>query len=401
MKKYILTSLAVLLISVGFSQNYVSGNIGVYGAQWNPATTIASTGAVTVGTGGNWWFGSIVTSAGIFTFDNTATYSNAGPTGYIEGVTTHTTSGDFTFPVGSAASPGSPYHPLAFTNVTSLTKYSTQYIFGTTPSSNSLSTGVTQVDPNAYWAFAYITTGSPSATISATVRNESGVFPSPQIFLAGFGANWASIGPNAATRNAQDLVSNNGITSFPSAFTAGVNTTTLPITLSSFMGTAMGCAANLSWVTSTELNSSFYNVEYSTDGITFYTASKVVSTNNITGARYAYTQKQLESDTYFYRLKCVDIDGTFTYSKIVKVKINCMGAQINIYPNPVLDNVTISNLPLNAQLSLFGTGSQLYVQKVAVNSEVKINMSNYAAGTYILQSTVNGVVISSIKLLKK
>ena len=97
----------------------------------------------------------------------------------------------------------------------------------------------------------------------------------------------------------------------------------------------------------------------------------------------------------------MDIDSKFTYSTIVKIKINCTAALINTNPNPVIDIVTISNLPLNAQVSLFGTGSQLYVQKVAVNSEVKINMSNYAAGTYILQSTVNGVIISSIKLLKK
>ena len=45
--------------------------------------------------------------------------------------------------------------------------------------------------------------------------------------------------------------------------------------------------------------------------------------------------------TNYYRLKQLDVDGAFEYSKIESIKIEGKVAQFEIYPNPTTDLVNI------------------------------------------------------------
>ena len=67
------------------------------------------------------------------------------------------------------------------------------------------------------------------------------------------------------------------------------------------------------WVTSTEINVSHFNVQRSTDGITFYTIGKI----NAKGAsKYSFIDNTNHTGVVYYRLEMVDKNGSKTYSEI-------------------------------------------------------------------------------------
>jgi hypothetical protein len=108
----------------------------------------------------------------------------------------------------------------------------------------------------------------------------------------------------------------------------------LPVKLSSFGARVSNCATSLNWTSEIESGFKNYEVEYSSSGANFKTIA-VVPAGNITGApqKYSYTDPTPRQGNVYYRLKMVDTDGKFDYSKIVVMKINCNESQLTVYPN--------------------------------------------------------------------
>lgn len=100
---------------------------------------------------------------------------------------------------------------------------------------------------------------------------------------------------------------------------AGACSVILPVTLVSFTSTTVGNYNKLEWVTSSESNSDYYEVQRSTDGTNWtangYEPAAGTSTSNITYT--FYTPRANSGTTYYYRLKQADLDGTNTYSSVI------------------------------------------------------------------------------------
>jgi len=118
----------------------------------------------------------------------------------------------------------------------------------------------------------------------------------------------------------------------------------LPINLISFKTLLRGDKVDIIWTTATELNSKTFIVERSADGINFSAISSVVaSANSNTAKHYQYTDANPPAGKNFYRLKMIDISGSFSYSAVAHVflKENRI-SELFIYPNPVKDILQIS-----------------------------------------------------------
>ncbi|MFT4687124.1 MAG: hypothetical protein ACI94D_002087, partial [Neolewinella sp.] len=115
------------------------------------------------------------------------------------------------------------------------------------------------------------------------------------------------------------------------------NATALPVELIGFSGTAKECSYALSWSVAEEENFSHYEVEKSADGRYFTTLSRVES-----GRRdYTLTDESAKGQAY-YRLKMVDLDGTYVYSSLLAAKTECgRNSLISLYPNPVGKSQTL------------------------------------------------------------
>lgn len=119
------------------------------------------------------------------------------------------------------------------------------------------------------------------------------------------------------------------------ASTDNVNTT-LPVELVSFTAQVVAEGVQLNWVTASELNNDFFNVERSANGEQFSSVGKIAG-KGTTDERNSYTlidMYPLDGRSY-YRLKQTDFDGTVNYSSIISVLFEGPTAAVmQVYPNP-------------------------------------------------------------------
>jgi len=178
------------------------------------------------------------------------------------------------------------------------------------------------------------------------------------------------------------------------------STTILPVTLTSFTIEAGTCAAILHWKTATEQGSSYYDVETSADGIRFEKVGRVQSKNTVGGAAYTFSH-QGSAGTVYFRLKMVDKDGSFTYSPIQKIRMTC-GTSVQVYPNPVDAQTTISGLQAGMQVQLMNAEGQLLWTQKASGNTVRVPVATFASGLYFIKVTdSNGNVVTNSRLIKK
>ena len=111
----------------------------------------------------------------------------------------------------------------------------------------------------------------------------------------------------------------------------------LPIKLVSFTAVKENSTVKIVWQTIEEKNNEYYAVERSTGGTTFETVTTVAGNRNSTSL-VTYTQYDYSPNLgiSYYRLKQVDLDGSFSYSAIVATEMKSDVDWI-IYPNPTKD----------------------------------------------------------------
>lgn len=116
--------------------------------------------------------------------------------------------------------------------------------------------------------------------------------------------------------------------------TAVTDCAILPITLITFDAKQIQKGNLLTWVTATEINNDYFVVESSTDMINFYEVGRVDGAGNSNNVlNYQFVDYTFFEKVIYYRLKQVDFDGVYSYSKTVAVKMTEEG-DVNIYPNP-------------------------------------------------------------------
>ncbi|HVX27023.1 MAG TPA: LamG-like jellyroll fold domain-containing protein [Parafilimonas sp.] len=155
----------------------------------------------------------------------------------------------------------------------------------------------------------------------------------------------------------------------------------------------------LSWQTAQEQNTSYFDVEKSTDGIYFSSIGKVQSKGtSITKTNYSLTDNSIELNTPFayYRLMQVDKDGKSLFSNTVIVKFDGQSNSLSIMPNPVKNNLSfrLEGYRGNATMLIFDmNGRQVYKNDVTIGSgNINILTNFLRAGSYLLQIKTNNSV---------
>ena len=183
----------------------------------------------------------------------------------------------------------------------------------------------------------------------------------------------------------------------------------LPVTLSSFTASIISQAAVLNWTTSTEINSSHFEIEKSTDGQNFRVAGTIAAAGN-SSANLAYQYRDADpgGDRTYYRLNMVDLDGSSKRSSIVMVRFTSSGIAMNqVYPNPVSDELVIEwngRSNSRAQVSVVSmNGSVLSTElrpSVPGYNIGRIRTAQLAAGLYFIRMEIDGEFLTG-KFLKK
>ncbi|MHA4741205.1 T9SS type A sorting domain-containing protein [Dyadobacter sp. MSC1_007] len=161
----------------------------------------------------------------------------------------------------------------------------------------------------------------------------------------------------------------------------------LPVKLASFSAKRREAQAHLSWTTTEETNSSHFEIQRSADGHSWVTLERAKAANESrVTAHYVASDKSPLAGQNLYRLKMVDNDGTFAYSKINRLFFD--GAQFtSFYPNPVVDRLHIGEAVLKNAISvkLLNQNGQMIFE--TSNPTTSIRTGHLNAGMYVLQIT--------------
>jgi predicted outer membrane repeat protein len=175
------------------------------------------------------------------------------------------------------------------------------------------------------------------------------------------------------------------------AASAGLNA--LPVKLVSFTGISKGNYNLLNWITATEINNDHFNVERSTNGITFEKIAAIGGTNNSsTTQRYAYEDHNPAAGANYYRLTQVDIDGRAEHSGIVILKNT--GKAIMVYPNPAQNEIYLGGIKVSTAYSITNV-TGMHITKGSIAPGKAINIASLAKGLYFI--TADGEVMRFIK----
>jgi len=177
-----------------------------------------------------------------------------------------------------------------------------------------------------------------------------------------------------------------------------------PVELSSFTSVVDRKDVKLSWTTSEEVNNSGFDIERSVVNGEWSKISFVQGNGTTTNqASYTYTDKNLSSGKYNYRLKQIDFNGNFEYfnlSNEVVVGVPTRFTLSQNYPNPFNPSTKINfELPTdgNVNLYVYDNSGKLMATiaegfKSAGYYNVDFNAANLASGIYFykLEYNTNG-----------
>jgi hypothetical protein len=158
----------------------------------------------------------------------------------------------------------------------------------------------------------------------------------------------------------------------------------LPVTLKSFSASLRNNSAVLQWKTETEVNNKYFDVEHSSDGVSFTAVGKVNGSGSATRENtYAFTHANISGGKHYYRLAQYDFDGAVKYSQVVLVSLN-KGGLLQVKPNPATSFIKLTASTALDGAPYFITSSSGQVVKKGVLSGQQIDVQQLPSGQYWL-----------------
>ncbi|MEP7322710.1 MAG: T9SS type A sorting domain-containing protein [Saprospiraceae bacterium] len=169
----------------------------------------------------------------------------------------------------------------------------------------------------------------------------------------------------------------------------------LPIKLGGFDVHLKSNAAYLEWNTFTENNFEQFIIERSYDGKVFFEAGRVNGKgSSYKESSYSYTDALIKRGTrIYYRLKELDIDGSYSYS-VIKSILTTTANEINIFPTIVTSDLIVSAPGVkdgnkDYQVRIYSADGKLIIEKLLLDMNTPFQLSNLQSGMYILNIKSN------------
>ncbi|MCJ8164896.1 T9SS type A sorting domain-containing protein [Pontibacter sp. E15-1] len=163
----------------------------------------------------------------------------------------------------------------------------------------------------------------------------------------------------------------------------------LPVELARFTAYNRGAAVVLEWLTASEKNNDHFLIERSTNGQTFDGIAKVAGKGTTSQeTSYSFSDMQPLDGTTYYRLKQVDGDSSYTYSRVVAVERAAGVAITKVYPTVTSDYLQIDLAQpdgMKEMLVLDMVGKRLIRQPLnSAILQATVDVRNLDSGTYVL-----------------
>lgn len=159
----------------------------------------------------------------------------------------------------------------------------------------------------------------------------------------------------------------------------------LPIELISFTGKNLGNNTVLSWQTASEQNNDYFLVGHSRDGRNFKDIGSLKSHgDSYEPQSYSFIHPNPPTGVNYYRLKQVDFDGKYEYSKLISVDIE--HDEISIFPNPTTGIIEIQGKNSDeGTIRLTDNLGRLLIIKQKLSDSEQIDISDMPNGMYFME----------------
>jgi hypothetical protein len=178
---------------------------------------------------------------------------------------------------------------------------------------------------------------------------------------------------------------------------------TLPVTWLDFEGRLVETdKVELIWSTASEINNEGFQIERSFKNLNFEKIGFIEGHGNSREIRtYAFTDRGLMPGDYYYRLKQVDYNGDYDYSKVIAVRSE-LPKEIRIYPNPsqALFSVVLPKDVIVGTYRLVDvSNNEVQLNTTRVNGGMILDASELKPGVYFLL-LYHDAVVTTHKLVK-
>lgn len=188
-----------------------------------------------------------------------------------------------------------------------------------------------------------------------------------------------------------------------------INATPLGLTLLSFDAKLVGRQALLNWSTVNEVSTSHFEIERSADGTGFGRIGTLAALGNTSSDHsYSYVDAFPYSGANYYRIRMVDADGSYRYSRIAVVKNEQYNrdAVLEVYPIPAISSVNIrlvSTAAVTTKAGIFDVSGSLVGEHSVELKEgeqvIALPLEALASGNYYVR--FNGLNLGVIKLVRE
>lgn len=254
-----------------------------------------------------------------------------------------------------------------------------QTMCGTTDEGGSIT--LTAPPGNAFTSIVFASYGTPNGSCGSFTIGGCHAGNSVSICSA------ILVGNNSGTVNA-----NNGVFgdpcggTFKRLYIEASYSAVVPLTLISFTAKRIGDGkVQLDWVSDNESNTSHFVIEKSADGLIFEPSGTVAAVG-YGASSYHFTDKMVTgSVNSYFRLKTVDRDGSFQYSKVLPVKNDAALTILSVVPNLATGYITIISSKQQDALVMNNTG--MLIKRInLINGTQFLNIASWPDGIYFIKT---------------
>lgn len=185
-------------------------------------------------------------------------------------------------------------------------------------------------------------------------------------------------------------------------------TTALPVKWLDITATAKNKRNELNWKVVCDNATSKFEIEKSINGKEFNKIDEVkAKTDNCVEQTYTYSDYNIDNVNLFYRIKEIDIDGQYIYSKTVSVSNQSLNKSISVYPNPgeTSLNIILNDLETgNMEVGLYSADGKLVkllkLYKPDTQFLTTMDIRDISNGLYILKAYINQKQKGITKVIK-
>jgi len=166
-------------------------------------------------------------------------------------------------------------------------------------------------------------------------------------------------------------------------------------------------SVNLEWTTHGNSTVQSFELQRSSDGVSFQTFATILPENSETDHAYNFTDVSPVLGINYYRIRSLDARNNTFYSNITSVQLKDAMDDFMLFPNPVQDVLTISFNSIGKKeigIAIYSLVGEMLFREMLIGNHgpnhFKVATSDFPMGMYILK-VGNGTTVQKLRFVKE